>query len=224
MEKTNTDFKFRRNEVGNFDYPHLLKDTQRVQYIETLPSTYNNPQRIVAGSHNGFNRIYQLKRYYNPDSDKNVYDIIVTDSDTGKLVTKIARENKSGKREFKKILNERADLQVAEGARGLGQAGQTPIPNTARNKIINNYSLFVNPSLPNVSEVYKGLSGDAAAGMKQAISQGLDKTTQKAGSLDSVYRIKKELDNIVLAAKNSRSADYKALEQAQNNYSKNKSN
>ena len=121
-------------------------------------------------------------------------------------------------------MNERADLQVAEGARGLGQAGQTPIPNTARNKIINNYSLFVNSSLPNVSEVYKGLSGDAAAGMKQAISQGLDKTTQKAGSLDSVYRIKKELDNIVLAAKNSRSADYKALEQAQNNYSKNKSN
>ena len=103
MEKTNTDFKFRRNEVGNFDYPHLLKDTQRVQYIETLPSTYNNPHRIVAGSHNGFNRIYQLKRYYNPDSDKNVYDIIVTDSDTGKLVTKISRENKSGKREFEKF-------------------------------------------------------------------------------------------------------------------------
>ena len=35
--------------------------------------------------------------------------------------------------------------------------------------------IVVNPSLPNVSEVYKGLSGDAAAGMKQAISQGLDK-------------------------------------------------
>ena len=32
----------------------------------------------------------------------------------------------------------------------------------------------VNYSLPNVSEVYKG-AGDAAAGMKQAISQGLDK-------------------------------------------------
>ena len=137
-------------------------------------SKYNNPQRIVTATHNGFNRIYRLKRYYNPDSDKNVYDVIVTDSDIGKLVTKIARENKSGKREFEKILNERADLQVAEGARGLGQAGQTPIPNTARDKIINNYSLFVNCSLPNVSEVYKG-AGDAAAGMKQAISQGLDK-------------------------------------------------
>ena len=137
-------------------------------------SKYNNPQRIVTATHNGFNRIYRLKRYYNPDSDKNVYDVIVTDSDIGKLVTKIARENKSGKREFEKILNERADLQVAEGARGLGQAGQTPIPNTARDKIINNYSLFVNCSLPNVSEVYKG-AGDTAAGMKQAISQGLDK-------------------------------------------------
>ena len=79
-------------------------------------------------------------------------------------------------------MNERANLQVAEGARGLGQAGQTPIPNTARDKIINNYSLLVNPSLPNVSEVYNGLSDDAVAGMQHAISQGLDKTTQKAGS------------------------------------------
>ena len=63
-------------------------------------SKYNNPQRIVTATHNSFNRIYRLKRYYNPDSDKNVYDVIVTDSDIGKLVTKIARENKSGKREF----------------------------------------------------------------------------------------------------------------------------
>ena len=83
-----------------------------------------------------------------------------------------------------------------------------------------NKGAVVNPSLPNVSEVYKGLSDDAVVGMQQAISQGLDKTTQKAGSLESVYRIKNELDDMALAAKNSNAANYGALEQAQSNYSK----
>ena len=47
-------------------------------------------------------------------------------------------------------------------------------------------NIVVNRSLPNISEVYKRLSEDARQKINQAVLQGIDKSSQKAGSLESI--------------------------------------
>ena len=157
MEKQDPEFKFRLDEDGHNDYPHFLKDTQRAQYVETLPSTHNNPQQVIRSVHDGQNREYRLKQYYNPENQKSVYDMVINNPDDGRLVTKFAREGKTGRKEFEKVLKNRPESQVAGTGRGLGQAGQTPIPNAARNNNVPRYDIVVNSELPHVSSLYEGL-------------------------------------------------------------------
>ena len=189
MEKQNPEFKFRLDEEGRNDYAHFLKDTQRAQYVETLPSTHNKPQQIIRSVHDGQNREYRLKQYYNPENKKSVYDMVINNPDDGRLVTKFAREEKTGRKEFEKVLKNRPEPQVAETGRGLSQAGQTPIPNAARGNNIPQQSVVVNSELPHISSLYEGLTPFQSGQLDKAIKIGLSKTNQKAGSLESLNKI-----------------------------------
>ncbi len=203
MEKQDPEFKFRLDEEGRNDYPHFLKDTQRAQYVETLPSTHNKPQQIIRSVHDGQNREYRLKQYYNPENKKSVYDMVINNPDDGRLVTKFAREGKTGRKEFEKVLKNRPESQVAETGRGLSQAGQTPIPNAARGNNIPQQSVVVNPELPHISSLYEGLTPFQSGQLDKAIKTGLSKTNQKAGSLESLNKIKQEINEAIAKAKST---------------------
>ena len=84
------------------------------------------------------------------------------------------------------------DLSLHERASGVRADKLHP---DIMNKIAKNGAV-VNPKLPNISEVYQGLSEEAAKNMQNAVSTGLNKTSQKAGSLESIYQIKNELDRL----------------------------
>ena len=203
MEKQDPEFKFRLDEEGRNDYPHFLKDTQRAQYVETLPSTHNKPQQIIRSVYDGQNREYRLKQYYNPENKKSVYDMVINNPDDGRLVTKFAREGKTGRKEFEKVLKNRPESQVAETGRGLSQAGQTPIPNAARGNNIPQQSIVVNPELPHISSLYEGLTAFQSGQLDKAIKTGLSKTNQKAGSLESLNKIKQEINEAIAKAKST---------------------
>ena len=185
---------------------HFL-GTDRRPFIRTLNNTLNYPD--IKFTWEG--KQHYSKKYTNNNSSHNFMDLVITKN--GKIFNKFPT-------------NENFINNKISGAQDL--SFKAPLSNTFKpiNGVSDNgdnisyIEAVVNRSLPNVSEVYRGLSDDAVAGMQQAISQGLDKTTQKAGSLESVYRIKNELDDMALAAKNSNAANYGALEQAQSNYSK----
>lgn len=68
-----------------------------------LPNTYKNPEKIIKGFHGGKAQEYRLKQYYNPETQKDVYDIIPR-NDSGMLLTKFARENKKRKDKFEKSI------------------------------------------------------------------------------------------------------------------------
>ena len=200
MEKQDPEFKFRLDEDGHNDYPHFLKDTQRAQYVETLPSTHNNPQQVIRSVHDGQNREYRLKQYYNPENQKSVYDMVINNPDDGRLVTKFAREGKTGRKEFEKVLKNRPESQVAGTGRGLGQAGQTPIPNAARNNNVQRYDIVVNSELPHVSSLYEGLMPWQMGQLDKALKTGLSKTNMKAGSLESLNKVKQEINEMISKA------------------------
>ena len=219
MEKQDPEFKFRLDEEGRNDYPHFLKDTQRAQYVETLPSTNNEPQQVVRGVHDGQNREYRLKQYYNPENKKSVYDMVISNPDDGRLVTKFAREGKTGRKEFEKVLKNRPESQVAGTGRGLGQAGQTPIPNAARDNNIPYRSVVVNPELPHISSLYEGLTPFQSGQLDRALKTGLSKTNMKAGSLESLNMVMQELGEMISKAKaTDRPSEVRQLQELKNRF------
>ena len=201
------------------DINHYLTKRGRGQYARTLSNTLNNAdivysQKLQNSKGDNVIRDYFVKKYKSvlPEGEKAFFDFVVQEN--GKLYNKFIPES------MNYIDNQLQKATQNMSLRGnlSGVEGTYPPAEIVKNIPYRN--IVVNRSLPNVSEVYNGLSDGAVVEMQQALSQGLDKTTQKAGSLESVYRIKNELDDMALAAKNSHAANYASLEQAQNNYSK----
>lgn len=127
MSKEDPNFQWRKDENGNYDYEHFVKDPTRAEYLRTMPSTYKNPQYdIMAPNKDGYIMNYLLREYNNPEIGKNVYDKIVKNPVNGMTVTKFAREGKHGLREFEKVFEKRLSPQVSEAGLGLSQTGNTP--------------------------------------------------------------------------------------------------
>ena len=193
------------------DINHFLRP-QRDTYVRTLNNTIQKPDVVYTQINPAkFKQNYYLKKYINNQTSEPFFDMVILRD--GKIFNKFNTDANYVANQFKMPMQ---DLSLY--GRASGNRADKLHPDIVYR--VANKGAVVNRSLPNVSEVYRGLSDDAVAGMQQAISQGLDKTTQKAGSLESVYRIKNELDDMALAAKNSNAANYGALEQAQSNYSK----
>lgn len=88
MQKNSPDFAMAKTPEGKIDYPHFLKDKQRAEYITTLPETFKDPQQVVKAQHQGKDREYLLKQYYNPENGSDVYDVAIKAGD-GTLINKI---------------------------------------------------------------------------------------------------------------------------------------
>ena len=154
MVKENPNFQWRKDENGNYDYEHFIKDPTRAEYLRTLPSTYKNPDKIVPGMHNNEPREYLLKRYYNTENGQNVYDMNIKTN--GALINKIAREGRKGQHEFEKVM--RQAPQASEADLGLSQTGNAPSSTLRVNDNISPNKIIVNKKLPNVSNLYNELT------------------------------------------------------------------
>ncbi len=150
LEKTNPDFKFRtlKNETtGRIekDYDHFLQDPERKRYIHTFIDTYNNPQIKKKGLNNGYEREFRYRVYDNSEHNNLVYDLI-SNSEKGKTLTKIAREGKHGKESIGKIMGLMPpNSQVSEVGSIASQTEILPSYNANLNNNISFSNSIVNP-------------------------------------------------------------------------------
>ena len=176
LEKNDPDFNFRTMkdpETGRIykDYEHLLSDPERSRYIHTFMDTYNNPQVVKKGSNNGYPRLYKYSIYNNPEHNNKVYDLI-SQSETGKVLTKIAREGKHGKESLDRIMMPHA-RQTSDAGRAASQTEMFP-PHYSDKNTIPYRSVVVNPELPHISSLYEGLA------------QGLNRQSLRFGRLSEL--------------------------------------
>ena len=150
LEKTNPDFKFRtlKNETtGRIekDYDHFLQDPERKRYIHTFIDTYNNPQIKKKGLNNGYEREFRYRVYDNSEHNNLVYDLI-SNSEKGKTLTKIAREGKHGKESIGKIMGlVPPNSQVSEMGSIASQTEILPSYNANLSSNISFSNSIVNP-------------------------------------------------------------------------------
>lgn len=201
LQKTEPDFKFRLDEQGNYDYPHFLKDSQRRQYVHSLASTYRFPDKIVDGINDNQNRQYLLKTFYNPDSKKAVYDVGVLNTD-GALLTKFAREGKKGQATTDNILKKGiARTSTGDTTLTQGQTRGALFPDVRLDNSIIHNGLVVNPELPHYLTLYEGLTPYQVKALSGAVKRGGEKTNNKLGTLDSMNKIKQELNDYIMKSK-----------------------
>ena len=127
MQKNDPNFSMAKTPEGNIDYPHFLKDRQRAEYITTLPKTYRNPDDVFLGENDGKMREYLVKKYYNPENGKDVYDIGIKSND-GTLINKFAREGRTGKEYVKKLETGQARISTDGATSRTGQMESASVP------------------------------------------------------------------------------------------------
>ena len=132
MEKNDPNFKMGITKDGKIDYPHFLKDRQRAEYISTLSATYKAPEEVISGIHNGQPREYFLRKYYNPETKVDVYDMAIK-ADDGTLINKIAREGRNGNKEFEKLRQARASTDGTTSRTGQMESASVPAGQRAPN-------------------------------------------------------------------------------------------
>ncbi len=140
MEKTEPDFSMAKTPEGRIDYPHFLKDSQRAEYIQTLPQTYKFPDNVLQRLDR---RRVLVKRYYNQENGKYLYDFGVK-SDDGALISKFAREGRSGEGYLKNLETGQARIGTNGTTSRTGQMESASVPAGQRSNNINNIGEFVN--------------------------------------------------------------------------------
>jgi hypothetical protein len=201
LEKTDPNFKFRTvkdAKTGRIckDYAHLLSDPERSRYIHTFMDTYKNPQVVKNGFNNGYPREYRYSIYVNPEHNNKVYDLI-SKSETGKVLTKIAREGRHGRESLNRILMPHAH-QTSDAGRVVSQSEMFPSYNSLNSILYGN--IIVNRDLPHVSSLYEGLTPWQMGQLDKALKTGLSKTDMKAGSLESLNKVKQEINEMISKA------------------------
>lgn len=196
LEKIDPNFKFRtlkNDATGRIekDYEHLLQDSERKRYIHTFMDTYNNPQIKKNGfTKEGYPREYRYSIYDNPEHNNYVYDLI-SNSETGKTLTKIAREGKHGQESISKIMDlVPPNSQVSEVGNIASQTEILPPHNANFNKNITSLQTKVNP-FEKRSFVEALANRDKARIMRNGVLSGASDLSERARILqDNLVRRK----------------------------------
>jgi hypothetical protein len=119
------DLRF-RTENGVYDYEHLLTDITRQNYIVTLPKTLKDADiRIEFTSLDGAEKAYLIRKYFDPDIQKDIWDMLVILD--GELKTKIARKGAVGRRYIESQVS-RAGEEAPPSTTPPGNTGSAPTP------------------------------------------------------------------------------------------------
>lgn len=209
MERTEPNFSMAKMPDGRIDYPHFLKDNQRAEYIRTLPTTYKFPDEVLPRIDR---RRVLVKRYYNPENGKYLYDFGVK-SDDGALISKFAREGEKG-RTYAESLKKGQTRTSADGLPSqTGQMGNTPVPTGQHINNINDIGEFVNKNdfiKKEIGKIRNDTTWDKAVReapdtdfrVLDAVKKNIDdqiEVAKRAGENDRVMRLQIQKNGLVNA-------------------------
>ncbi len=100
------------------------------------------------------------------------------------------------------IKNSAQNVSLSGRITGVQPGLTHSLPPTTINNIPQQ-SVVVNPELPHISSLYEGLTPFQSGQLDKAIKTGLSKTNQKAGSLESLNKIKQEINEAIAKAKST---------------------
>jgi len=170
------------------DINHFLKEGRK-PYVRTLKNTLEKPDISYTQNKDGTVKDYFAKKYTNNQTGEPFFDFTYTKN--GDVYSKFNTNSNYLANQFKKPVENLSFNGLNSG----NQQGISPLPeymfNVAQNGAV------VNPELTNISSLYEGLTPFQANTLDKAVKSGLSKTNQKAGSLESVNKIKQELNDAI---------------------------
>ena len=185
---------------------HFLKQG-RAPYVRTLHNTLLKPDITYTQINpKGNAHDYSIKKYTNSETGKPFYDFVYR-APTGKVYSKFNTNANYVANQFT------APMQNLSLHRKLPSdfGGRTGLPRlldaAADNMNISYNGLVVNPELPHISTLYEGLTPYQVMALDDAIARGAAKTTNKLGTLDSLNRIKQELNADIIGSQQANPAN-----------------
>lgn len=128
--------------------------------------------------------------------------------DFSELPPEVHRYRRKGKTTTENILK-KGIARTSTGGTTLtpSQMGAAPSLNVRLNNTINPNGLVVNPELPHYLTLYEGLTPYQVKSLNSAVKRGSEKTTNKLGTLDSLNRIKQELNADIIGSQQANPAN-----------------
>ncbi len=205
-----------------FGINHFFSGGRR-PYVRTLHNTLGKPD--LKYTQNGRN--YAIKKYTDNSTGKDFYDFVILDN--GELFNKfptnsnyVANQFKNGVQDVSLNAQIPGAVEPIHGAAGnqftapmqdvslhrrlpsdLGGEIRSPRLSdaTADGININPNGLVVNPELPHYLTLYEGLTPYQVKALSGAVKRGGEKTNNKLGTLDSMNKIKQELNDYIMKSK-----------------------
>lgn len=143
---------------------------------------------------------YFVKKYINSENGRPFYDFMYKKQNGG-LYSKFNTNENYVVNQFK---NPMQDVSL-HGKLPNNQQGIHPLLESSSN--ITRNGLIVNPELPHISTLYEGLTPYQVKALDDAIARGAAKTTNKLGTLDSLNRIKQELNADIIGSQQANPAN-----------------
>ena len=176
------------------DVNHLMKEGRK-PYVRTLKNTLEKPDITYTQNKDGTVKDYFTKKYTDGRDGSPFFDIVYTKD--GDVYSKFNTNSNYIANQFKKPVQ---NLSL-NGKISGNQQGISPLPeyidNIARNGAV------VNPELPDVSSLYEGLTPWQMGQLDKALKTGLSKTNMKAGSLESLNKVKQEINEMISKAQST---------------------
>ena len=185
--------------AGNIN--HYTQKGDRGQYVRTLSNTLKRPDIKYAmdvknSKGNLVKRDYLVKKYneVTKDGNKPFFDFIIKED--GKLYNKF----KPKKLDYinTQLKNSPQDVSLTGKLIGAEPTHGLPI---SYNDNISLKSVVVNPNLPHISSLHNGLTPFQSSRLDNALKTGFSKTNAKQGSLESMNKVKQELNEQIKKAR-----------------------
>lgn len=173
--------------VGNdmLGINHFL-GTDRRPFIRTLNNTIEKPDvKFTWGG-----KQHYSKKYTNNDSTNNFMDLVIMKD--GKIFNKFPTNEKF----LKNKISGAQDLSLKAPVSNTFK----PINGVSDDNILPFRDVVVNSELPHVSSLYEGLTPWQMGQLDKALKTGLSKTDMKAGSLESLNKVKQEINEMISKA------------------------
>ncbi len=177
-------------EIGG-DLGHFSKRPDRTETVRTLSNTLENPDIVYNKGDKG----YVVKKY---DTNGKPFFDFITKKD-GKLWTKFPTDTSYLENQIK---NSAENVSLSGRVTGVQPGLIHSLPSTTTNSIPYQ-SVVVNSELPHVSSLYEGLTPWQMGQLDKALKTGLSKTNMKAGSLESLNKVKQEINEMISKAQST---------------------
>ena len=207
----NDDLSYAPNAAGErLGVNHFLSGDRR-PFIRTLNNTMDTPDlKFTQGD-----KDYFVKKYTNSETGRDFYDLAFKKGNS--LFNKFPKDKPNGI--VNQIKNNPTENMSFSGrvSQATGR-GTYPLTSETSNNIPYR-SVVVNPELPHISSLYEGLTPFQSGQLDRALKTGLSKTNMKAGSLESLNKVKQEINEMISKAQaTDRPSEVRQLQELKNRF------